>query len=131
MSGVKIARDLAVAVETRTQRGTSLGGEAAVPGLQDLASAGAHAGAGRSGGMTVGATHTGDVVFAYQVHEVSRRGKKVSVWESDDALLHTDGEAGAEGEEDVSVIVNLDSLESSDRASLLDIDGVHCLWVAQ
>ncbi|KAK1761839.1 hypothetical protein QBC33DRAFT_462612 [Phialemonium atrogriseum] len=142
ISGVKIARGLSVRSELRRTVGGGVG--VTVPVTAGV-SVGGEVKGERRDGIASSFRAVEDVVFAYQVHVVRVKGRRmdaavVDVFESDAAFLHGE-EEGGEGHEGVAVSVGLAGVEDLregededsnvviDSCEFVDADGVSCLCI--
>ncbi|KAF4954706.1 hypothetical protein FSARC_12036 [Fusarium sarcochroum] len=135
ITGVKIARGLSVRTALSRTIGGGLG--STMPVVESVSVGGEITTERRNGITNSFAAGEEAIVFAYQLHKISRRGRKqnitTGVFESSAAFLHGDVESNKKA--DVSVrLATIDDLRNEDlvleACELVDDDGVRCACIS-
>ncbi|ETS74205.1 hypothetical protein PFICI_14071 [Pestalotiopsis fici W106-1] len=122
ITGIKIARGLTVRLERSTQLGGGFG--PTVPVTESVSVGGQVVGEHRNNTTSAFRAGEEDIVFAYQLHAIRRKGRKketkVDVFESEAALLHgDDGPYDSDVEGASLSMVNADDLFEDDECDEL------------
>lgn len=125
ITGVKIARGLTVRTEQFTQLGGGFG--TTVPVTESMSVGGQVKGERRDNEVSAFRAGKEDIVFAYQLHAIRKKGRKkeikVGVFESEAALLHGEDGLGDLDVQGVSIsTVNANDLREVDEDNEVTIE---------